>query len=628
MERRYREGKGEQIQPKKQSGPNGHRDGDAFAHIRACSTSPNSTYDFLPVEMQLKSLFLTLLAFSGRVFASDDAEVDVDDVPEELPLDIAAPAFQPTTLKSDGILEQFTQPLGKKWIVSTAKKVVDGIEDEALLAYRGQWAIEEATVYPGFAGDKGLVVKTPAAHHAISSLFPNPLDNTGKTLVVQYEVKLQNGLECGGAYMKLLTYDESFTPENFNDKTPYTIMFGPDRCGSTNKVHFIFRHLSPLGDWEEKHVNSPPIAKTDKTSSLYTLIVRPDNSFEMLVNNESVKKGSLLEDFTPAVNPPKEIDDPEDTKPSDWVDVAKIADPTASKPADWDEDAPLQIEDADAQMPEDWLEDEPAMVPDPTSEKPDDWDDEEDGDWVAPTVENPKCGDVSGCGPWKRPMKPNPDYKGKWKAPMIDNPDYKGVWAPRKIPNPKFFEDLHPSNFNKIFKGAIGFELWTMQDKILFDNIYVGHSEKDAKALREETWVPKVKLEKEVSKADTAAEDKPKATSFLERAKEQVYDFRARLIMFVRNAQIDPVEAVKEDALAAGSIAALVIWVFYSLANVIGMYVGAATGKKSAAKGKKTDEATPDDQTEGDVAEEPVVTADVDEKKGATKRSAAKKADD
>ena len=30
-----------------------------------------------------------------------------------------------------------------------------------------------------------------------------------------------------------------------NDKTPYTIMFGPDRCGSDSKLHLIFRHVNP-----------------------------------------------------------------------------------------------------------------------------------------------------------------------------------------------------------------------------------------------------------------------------------------------------------------------------------------------------------------------------------------------
>lgn len=43
-------------------------------------------------------------------------------------------------------------------------------------------------------GDKGLVVKNAAAHHAISAKFPKKIENKGKTLVVQYEVKLQS--EC------------------------------------------------------------------------------------------------------------------------------------------------------------------------------------------------------------------------------------------------------------------------------------------------------------------------------------------------------------------------------------------------------------------------------------------------
>jgi calnexin len=52
-------------------------------------------------------------------------------------------------------------------------------------------------------------------------------------------------------------------------------MFGPDKCGSTNKVHFIFRHQNPkTGEWEEKHLVQPPAPKITKTTALYTLIVK------------------------------------------------------------------------------------------------------------------------------------------------------------------------------------------------------------------------------------------------------------------------------------------------------------------------------------------------------------------
>lgn len=52
--------------------------------------------------------------------------------------------------------------------------------------------MEEPTVLKGIEGDEGLVVKDKAAHHAISAKFPKAIDNKGKTLVAQYEVKLQS----------------------------------------------------------------------------------------------------------------------------------------------------------------------------------------------------------------------------------------------------------------------------------------------------------------------------------------------------------------------------------------------------------------------------------------------------
>ena len=51
-------------------------------------------------------------------------------------------------------------------------------------------------MFKGLEGDKGLVLKDKAAHHAISAKFPTVIDNKGKSLVVQYEVKLQGELEC------------------------------------------------------------------------------------------------------------------------------------------------------------------------------------------------------------------------------------------------------------------------------------------------------------------------------------------------------------------------------------------------------------------------------------------------
>ncbi|KAK8229442.1 calnexin precursor [Phyllosticta capitalensis] len=483
---------------------------------------------------------------------------------------VSKPSFTPTALKAP-FLEQFTDDWESRWKVSHAKK--ENTEEE--WAYVGTWSVEEPSILKGIDGDKGLVIKDKAAHHAISAKF-DPIDNKDDTLVVQYEVKLQDGLECGGAYLKLLKEEAALHQDEFSNASPYVIMFGPDKCGATNKVHFIFKHKNPkTGEYEEKHLKTPPTARITKTTALYTLIVRPDQTFEIKINGESVKNGSLLEDFTPAVNPPQEIDDPKDTKPDDWVDEAKIPDPEAKKPEDWDEDAPFEIEDAEAEKPEDWLENEPLMVPDPEAEKPEDWDDEEDGDFIPPMVPNPKCDDVSGCGEWKRPMKKNPAYKGKWSAPLIDNPAYKGVWAPRKIANPDYFEDKTPANFEPI--GAIGFEIWTMQKDILFDNIYIGHSVEDAAALQKETYDVKAKVEKAEEEASKPKDEK-KSPLDLVFTEDPVRYVQEKVDLFITIAKKDPVQAVKlVPEVAAGAVTALLL--------VVGLLsVALGGGKKEEVK--------------------------------------------
>ena len=121
------------------------------------------------------------------------------------------------------------------------------------------------------------------------------------------------------------------------------------------QLHFIFRHKNPkTGEYEEKHAKKPTgnfqSVFDGKKTHLFTLVVRPDNTFEVFVDQSSVNSGSLMEDFTPAVNPPKEIDDPSDKKPEDWDEREKIPDPDAEKPDDWDEDAPAKIPDADAKV--------------------------------------------------------------------------------------------------------------------------------------------------------------------------------------------------------------------------------------------------------------------------------------
>ncbi|KAJ8103893.1 Calreticulin family-domain-containing protein [Lipomyces tetrasporus] len=548
-------------------------------------------------------VFCLCLALNGA--RAQEPEIVIEDVldsaeavtEEPEPVAVVHPDFEPYSAVNAVFWEQFTEGWRERWKASHAKK-----SDSDEFSYIGRWAVEEPKVFPGLNGDKGLVVKDKAAHHAITAKFAEPLDNTDQTLVVQYEVKLQNGLECGGAYLKLLTEDETLHAEEFSDKTSYQVMFGPDKCGATNKIHLIIRRKSPItGEYEEKHLIGGPRATVSKVTNLYTLVLNPDQTFEIRVNGATAHAGSLLDDttFNPAFSPPKEVEDPEDTKPEDWVDEATIPDPNqATKPDDWDEDEPYQIPDPDAAKPEDWDESAEEFIPDPDAEKPDDWDDEEDGEWVASVIPNPECED-HGCGPWTPPTIVNPKFKGKWVQPRIENPDYKGPWKPRKIANPEYYEDAKPADLERI--GAIGFELWTMQSDILFDNIYVGHSVEEAEKIGNATYVVKVEVEEAEEKASRPKVEEPKAPlTVWEQFMQDPINFSIQQTkMFYTFFQRDPIFAVRtypETAAALGIAIVTVLSIFF------GAILTLFSSKPAPAPSKPASETETKEETE-DVAE-------------------------
>ncbi|XP_044593567.1 calnexin-like isoform X1 [Cotesia glomerata] len=431
-------------------------------------------------------LVLIINLFSTKIFCEESHSHDQDFSDEDTKASYTSPVVSGFAYLAESFDD--SERFKTVWIQSQAKKES---ADEDIAKYDGVWSLEES-LRNQQDGDLGLVLKSKARHAAISALLNKPFKFDDKPLIVQYEVNFQEGQECGGAYLKLLTQDPAHADlKKFHDKTPYTIMFGPDKCGNDHKLHFIFRHKNPVnGTIEEKHCKKPKERLEDyfkdKIPHLYTLVIRPDNSFIIKVDNKIVNEGSLLDDFTPPVNPPLEIEDPNDTRPEDWDDREKIPDPTAVKPEDWDEDAPVQIVDEDDVVPEGWLEDEPPTIPNPDAVKPEDWDVEMDGEWEPPEIPNPKCEGIAGCGPYKQKMKKNPRYKGKWLAPLIDNPNYKGKWKPRLIHNPDYFNDDHPFRMSPIH--AIGFELWSMSPDIYFDNLIITDDEDVAKQWAEDTF--------------------------------------------------------------------------------------------------------------------------------------------
>ena len=439
----------------------------------------------------MKSLALLALALSGGGVRAEDAE-------EPGAVEAYAPA-----VPTDGayFASTFQSGADSMWVASTDAKYAEQ-----------KVSVSQGSLGAAFEGDTALVLEEEAHHYGVSAAFTEPTSPDADAFVVQYEVRLHKGLTCGGAYVKLVeaeAYGATNGGKTLSNDSPYIVMFGPDHCGGTDKVHFIMRHRNPVsGEWEEKALKNPPRPKIDTNTHLYTLVVRKDNTFTILIDNVEAAKGDLLADMDPPVNPSKIIDDPADNKPEDWVDEAKSVDPDDAKPEDWDEDAPKQIVDSDATMPEDWLPEAPQFIPDPEATTPDDWDEEEDGVFEAPEIENPACEIASGCGAWSAPLIANPAYKGKWTAKMIDNPAYKGEWAPAQIENPHFFEDSNPARLPAM--GGVAVEVWTMSGEMAFDDVYIGSSEEAAAEFASATFV--AKREKEVADHKAAAAAAAKAT--------------------------------------------------------------------------------------------------------------------
>merc|ERR1711976_580565 len=223
--------------------------------------------------------------------------------------------------------EDFSGDWESRWTQSKAK---DGL---------GVMKVSAGKYYSDPEAGKGLQTSQDAKFYAISAKHKE-FSNDGKTLVVQFTVKHEQDIDCGGGYLKL----GGFEPEKFEGSSEYNIMFGPDICGSsTKKTHVIFNYKGKNLD-KKKEVR----CESDTLSHLYTLIVKPDNTYEVQIDMNKVDSGSLAEGWN--FLEPKQIRDPNEKKPADWVDEAEIDDPNDKKPEGYDK-IPAKIADPKAKKP-------------------------------------------------------------------------------------------------------------------------------------------------------------------------------------------------------------------------------------------------------------------------------------
>lgn len=124
-----------------------------------------------------------------------------------------------------------------------------------------------------------------------------------------------------------------------------------------------------------------------------------------------------------------------------------------------------------------------------------------------------------------------------------------------------------------------------MQNDILFDNIYIGHSIEDAEKLREETFVPKLAAEKaeEEAQAPKPAAEEPNQLLQIEFRDDPVLWITDRSKFFFELARRDPVTAVQELPQIAAGLGAVVVALLAIIASSLG---GASAPSKAQVKAK------------------------------------------
>jgi len=200
----------------------------------------------------------------------------------------------------------------KKWTPSTYKG-----KD------MGEWVHTAGDWYGDETISKGLMTSEDMRWHAISAPLSKAASTVNKKLVIQFSVKNERKeyAFCGGGYIKLLS--ELKDPKSFGGESPYAIMFGPDLCGyDVSRIHLIFNHKGE-NLLKEEDIKLDYDDKNEFTH-LYTMVLEADGTYEVFLDQKSKIKGAISDDWA---FPSKEIKDPKESKPKDWVDEKKNSGP-------------------------------------------------------------------------------------------------------------------------------------------------------------------------------------------------------------------------------------------------------------------------------------------------------------
>ncbi|XP_008052004.1 calreticulin-3 [Carlito syrichta] len=191
-------------------------------------------------------------------------------------------------------------------------------------------------------------------------------------------------------------------------------------------------------------------AQVDAFTHLYTLILRPDLTYEVKIDGQTIESGSIE---------------------YDWQLTSLKKEQSSAEPKDW--------EQAEEDKAQDWEK----RFLDTSASKPSDWNHELDGDWQAPLLQKPP-------------------YQGGLKPEGIP----RDVWLHERLGRAHSLLHYDLAEFEDI--GAIGLELWQVRSGTIFDNFLITDDEEYAENFGKATWGQTKGPEREMDAVQTREEVK------------------------------------------------------------------------------------------------------------------------
>ncbi|KAH0476560.1 MAG: uncharacterized protein KVP18_001712 [Porospora cf. gigantea A] len=187
------------------------------------------------------------------------------------------PELNPESTQLMGLFEDFQSGM-TSWIESDLEK------------YNGVWSLRTHETQ-ALRDDMGLQMTSETAFYAISRSLGNASwTNTTTRMRLSYEVAFQQDFTCGGAYVKLYS-SSAVEPKKFGNESPYTLMFGPDKCGGGGVVHVIFK----TSDGREFHPATPINAEWGEYTHLFELDLAASGHVEVLIDGATQAELTLAD---------------------------------------------------------------------------------------------------------------------------------------------------------------------------------------------------------------------------------------------------------------------------------------------------------------------------------------------